>query len=157
MKHLSYPLADLTKLAEQLIERFPKGAVISLKGELGAGKTTLVRHVVETLYRKAGLPAPRIISPTFVIHQRYADGSQPVDHFDLYRLNQINDEAAMELGLNESISQSHNAHGLVFIEWASRVMDRKALGITHELRIQIPERSAGGLDSRNYELIVLHA
>ncbi len=62
------------------------GDVVVVSGELGAGKTTLIRGAC----RELGVEGP-ITSPTFTIGQRYA-GRLPVSHLDLYRLGGLEDE-----------------------------------------------------------------
>jgi len=62
------------------------GDVVVVSGELGAGKTTLIRGACRAL----GVEGP-VTSPTFTIGQRY-DGRLPVSHLDLYRLGGLEDE-----------------------------------------------------------------
>lgn len=89
------------------------GDVVALKGDLGAGKTTLARGLLGAL----GLPgaAP---SPTFAIVQPYAPPETrfPVAHIDLYRLDAPRDAA--ELGLDDL-----RADHLLLIEWPERLGD----------------------------------
>lgn len=86
-----------------------KGDVVALIGELGAGKTTLARAVIQQL---AG-PDTEAPSPTFTLVQTYATRSLPVWHFDLYRLN--GPAEARELGLEEAVD------GVALIEWPERL------------------------------------
>ena len=91
---------------------FP-GSVVALDGELGAGKTHLVRGIC------AGLGVANLAvvnSPTFVLIQEYC-GRLPVFHFDAYRLTSPREFA--ELGVEEYFS----AAGVCCIEWASRVAE----------------------------------
>jgi tRNA threonylcarbamoyladenosine biosynthesis protein TsaE len=80
------------------------GEVVMLRGELGAGKTTLVRGAARAL----GV-TQHVTSPTFTIAQRYA-GRVPVAHLDAYRLGAADDE---ELGLALEAAQD----AVAFIEW----------------------------------------
>src|SRR5262245_39270234 len=70
-----------TALGRRLAGLLFPGAVIALVGNLGAGKTHLVRAVAEGL----GAPGRAVSSPTFVLIQEYR-GRLPVYHFDAYRL-----------------------------------------------------------------------
>jgi tRNA threonylcarbamoyladenosine biosynthesis protein TsaE len=89
---------------------FP-GAVVALIGQLGAGKTHLVRAVAEGL----GVPDGRAVtSPTFVLIQEY-HGRLPVYHFDVYRL--AGDVPFAELGAHEYLE----GDGVCLVEWADRV------------------------------------
>jgi len=81
--------------AARLAATLRPGDALALSGELGAGKTTFVRALVQALHGNA-VP---VSSPTFVFRQRY-DGTPPVEHLDLFR---IDDPAeAADLGLDEA-------------------------------------------------------
>ncbi len=89
------------------------GSVILLKGDLGAGKTTLVQGIGAGL----GITSP-IVSPTFTLINEYDEGRLPLYHLDLYRL-----ESKEVAGLNletywEGIEVTP---GIVAIEWAERM------------------------------------
>jgi tRNA threonylcarbamoyladenosine biosynthesis protein TsaE len=89
---------------------FP-GAVVALVGQLGAGKTHLVRAVAEGL----GVADSRVVtSPTFVLIQEYA-ARLPIYHFDAYRLH--GDAEFAELGAHEYFA----GDGVCLVEWADRV------------------------------------
>ncbi|HZY88836.1 MAG TPA: tRNA (adenosine(37)-N6)-threonylcarbamoyltransferase complex ATPase subunit type 1 TsaE [Gemmataceae bacterium] len=91
---------------------FP-GAVVALVGQLGAGKTHLVRAVAEGL----GVSDGRTVSsPTFVLIQEYPS-RLPVYHFDAYRLRGAAEFA--ELGAHEYF----DGDGVCLVEWADRVRD----------------------------------
>src|SRR5262245_55403742 len=119
------------RLAELL---FP-GAVVALIGPLGAGKTHLVRAIVEGL----GCDGRRVSSPTFALVHEYP-GRMPIFHFDTYRLP---DEAAFaDLGVDEYFA----GNGVCLIEWADRV--ESVLPAEH-LRIMI---TPTGETSRRFEI-----
>jgi len=91
-------------------EAYP-GLVVGLTGPLGAGKTTLVRAIVDGA---GGNPAA-VTSPTFVLVQEY-QGRFPIAHLDVYRLKTV--QEFLDLGVEELIPTS-----LCLIEWAERVRD----------------------------------
>jgi tRNA threonylcarbamoyladenosine biosynthesis protein TsaE len=93
-------------LGARLAERLGPGDVVLLAGELGAGKTTLVRGAARAL----GVTAP-ITSPTFTIGQRYGGGRLPVSHLDLYRLLTLEGEDPALL------DDYLGADGVAFVEW----------------------------------------
>ena len=79
------------------------GDVLLLKGDLGAGKSTLARAIIRTL---ADDPTLEVPSPTFTLVQAY-DTRVPVRHFDLYRLS--SPEELTELGLDEALQDALDA------------------------------------------------
>ena len=108
-------LSDTQKtkeLAFKLAQKIVPGMIFMLYGDLGSGKTTFVRYVVESL----GISS-RVQSPTFVIVRKYSDESakgqiKQVFHADLYRLN--DKEQIMDLGLSEMAEEENS---VMFIEW----------------------------------------
>jgi len=98
--------AETEALGARIAERLGPGDVVLLSGEVGAGKTTLIRGACRAL----GVPGP-VTSPTFTIGQRYGGGRLPVSHLDLYRLQTLEgeDPALLEDYLRPE--------GVAFIEW----------------------------------------
>ena len=102
--------AGTRALGRRLARRLAAGDCVSLTGELGAGKTVLVRGIASGL----GLADERLVSsPTFVLVREYA-ARVPVYHVDLYRLARPQLELG-DLGLEEML-----ADGVVLIEWGDR-------------------------------------
>ena len=78
----SMSATETIKFGERLGKLLAPGHVIALLGELGAGKTTMVKGIVQGL----GVTDRRVVkSPTFALVHRY-EGRMPVYHFDAYRL-----------------------------------------------------------------------
>ena len=86
------------------------GDIICLFGELGSGKTTLVKGIARGL----GIPGERVNSPTFVLMNHY-EGRMPLFHFDLYRLER--EKEISGLGYEEFL---YDGNGVSVIEWAER-------------------------------------
>lgn len=84
-------------------------AVIALRGDLGAGKTTLVQAMLAAL----GV-ADHVTSPTYALVQEYQSSRGPVHHFDWYRLRDASQLA--QLGWDDVL----RAGGMVFVEWPER-------------------------------------
>ncbi len=106
-------LQETINLGQHLGQKADKGDVITLEGDLGAGKTTLTQAI------GMGLEVPSdfyITSPTFTLLQEYP-GRIPLYHMDLYRLG--SEEEIEELGLDEYLYGSSN--GLAVIEWPERL------------------------------------
>ena len=79
--------AETEALGARIAERLEPGDVVVVSGEVGAGKTTLIRGACRAL----GVEGP-VTSPTFTIGQRYGGGRLPVSHLDLYRLEDLEGE-----------------------------------------------------------------
>ena len=102
--------ARTAELGRTLASRLRAGDCVALVGDLGAGKTALVRGIAVGL----GLADQRMVSsPTYVLVQEYP-AAVPVYHLDLYRMGSPEAEIG-ELGLEEML-----ADGVVLIEWAER-------------------------------------
>jgi len=103
---------ETRSLGRTLADRLPPGSVVALNGDLGTGKTHLVKGMAEGL----GLDPTTVRSPTFTILHTYEDGRRPLHHFDAYRV-QSPDEF-VELGFEEYVADDT---GITCIEWADRV------------------------------------
>jgi len=117
----THSAAETEALGARIAERLQPGDVVLLSGELGTGKTTLVRGACRAL----GVPGP-VTSPTFTIGQQYPGGRMPVSHLDLYRLQSLEgeDPALLEDYLRPE--------GVAFVEWpaaGSGRLDRPALEV----------------------------
>jgi tRNA threonylcarbamoyladenosine biosynthesis protein TsaE len=107
------------------------GDIVSLEGDLGAGKTALARSVVRSL---VGDPALEVPSPTFAIIQPYETPSGSVLHADLYRIADAAE--ADELGLLD------DPEAIVLVEWASRARQVQA-AVTLTVTLDIPPGGEG--------------
>ena len=85
------------------------GDVVSLTGDLGAGKTTFVQGAARAL----GATDP-VLSPTFMLVREYR-GRIPIYHVDVYRLERVQD--VMDLGFDELVDRQ----GIMFIEWGDAI------------------------------------
>jgi tRNA threonylcarbamoyladenosine biosynthesis protein TsaE len=102
---------DLPKAAAELVKQGEGHTVWLLKGEMGSGKTTLVKQIVEQL----GVEGT-VASPTFSIVNQYGNsGGKVVYHFDLYRLK--NELEAFDIGLEEYL----NSGSVCLIEWPEKL------------------------------------
>lgn len=117
------------QLAEELLSRAPHGALIALEGEMGVGKTALVRGFCEALgFRGAK-------SPTYTIVNEYP-GRVPVFHFDMYRIE--DEEDLYAIGFEDYLARD----GYLFLEWSENVKD--ALPSPHiTLRIERTDMASG--------------
>lgn len=123
MKLLVNNLTETKKFAELLAQAIVPELVIKLDGNLGVGKTTLTRALLQALGIKG-----KIKSPSFTIVEPYAWGKYNIYHFDLYRFN--NSEEWLEGGFDEYF----NSGSVCIIEWAQRA---KGLITTFDLELII--------------------
>jgi len=100
------------ELGRRLAPLLRPGDVVALYGELGSGKTCLVRGLAQGLGVKEG----EVSSPSFTLINEY-DGPIPFYHIDCYRL-QLREEIR-ELGLEDYLE----GHGVSAVEWAERIED----------------------------------
>lgn len=126
--------AETEALGERIAAGLSGGDVVLVSGELGVGKTTLIRGAC----RELGVTEP-VTSPTFTVGQRYA-GRVPVSHLDLYRLQDLDSE---EPGL---LDDYVDADSVAFIEWAAVAAPR-----LERVTRRIELRHAGG-DERDVEI-----
>ncbi len=98
------------RLGEDIAAIVRPGDAILLSGDLGMGKTTLARAIIQALADDDALEVP---SPTFTLVQPYPAGRVPVQHFDLYRI--ASPDELEELGFSEAL-----ADGVVLVEWPER-------------------------------------
>lgn len=103
-------LEALPAFAAELAATLHPGDAVALHGELGAGKTTLVRALVAALHGDD----TAVSSPTFVFRQRYA-GTPPVEHLDLFRVASPQDAA--DLGLEDAFDPTT----ITLVEWPERL------------------------------------
>jgi tRNA threonylcarbamoyladenosine biosynthesis protein TsaE len=97
----------------KLAERLAAGDVVVISGEVGAGKTTLIRGAARAL----GVTEP-VTSPTFTIARRYVGGRLPISHLDLYRLEDIETEDPALL------DDYLGGDGVAFVEWPAVGIER---------------------------------
>jgi tRNA threonylcarbamoyladenosine biosynthesis protein TsaE len=102
--------SETSDAGRQLARTLGPGSVVLLIGDLGAGKTALVRGLAEGL----GVAPEEVSSPTFTLMQEYRGGRVTLIHVDLYRLNdprEIDELGLEELGLESVLA----------IEWAEKL------------------------------------
>jgi tRNA threonylcarbamoyladenosine biosynthesis protein TsaE len=101
--------AETEAIGQRFAKNVNAGSVLALKGELGSGKTQLVKGLVAGLGSGAA-----VTSPTFTILHEYSSGRFPVYHFDFFRLEDR--QSVARLGLDDYFF----GDGVSVIEWADR-------------------------------------
>lgn len=104
-------LGDLPDVAEEILDALDGRNVVAFFGEMGAGKTTLIREICAKLGSE-----DVVTSPTFALVNRYdsAEG-RPIFHFDFYRIERP--EEAFDMGYEEYF----DSEGLCLVEWSERI------------------------------------
>ncbi len=104
-------LRELEKLSTNLCKDISVGDIYLFQGELGAGKTTFIRLLINNLFVLNNLPKPSsITSPTFPILITYEFNSSQIYHYDLYRVKSLKE--LEELDFFENLNNN-----ITFIEW----------------------------------------
>ncbi|MCM8809943.1 MAG: tRNA (adenosine(37)-N6)-threonylcarbamoyltransferase complex ATPase subunit type 1 TsaE [Candidatus Omnitrophica bacterium] len=98
---------ETIKIGERIGVFLKKGDIVGIIGELGSGKTTLIKGIVKNFSKNY------VFSPSFVIVNEYK-GKIPIFHFDIYRIK--NFDELIDIGWNDYINK-----GIILIEWAEKI------------------------------------
>ena len=111
---LEVKTAEIAKNFSKIIK---KGDVVFLHGEIGVGKTTFIRHLVNNLQVNNHLNPTEVTSPTFNLVNEYDVGIFIIQHYDLYRLT--SDEETKNIGLLENQKKI-----LTLVEWPEKINNK---------------------------------
>ena len=104
-------LSQLAEVAKLILSSYPNHRIFSFTGEMGAGKTTLIKELCKCLEIQ-NIPS----SPTFaIVNEYWTSKNEPVYHFDFYRIERP--EEAMAIGLFEYLESEHYC----FMEWSEKI------------------------------------
>jgi tRNA threonylcarbamoyladenosine biosynthesis protein TsaE len=114
MKDLVFPdcsLSEIPDIARKIINEYPDERIFAFYGDLGAGKTTLIKALCNTL----GV-TEEVTSPSFAIINEYeAGGIDLIYHFDFYRIKKL--EEVLDIGYEEYLYSGYYC----FLEWADKI------------------------------------
>ena len=110
-------LDQLNQISLKIITKIKKEDCILLFGEIGVGKTTLTRSLINNLQNLNKVEETEVLSPTFNIVYEYEIGELKIMHYDLYRLKTKKD--VQQLGVFEQ-----NINNIKVIEWADIIKDK---------------------------------
>ena len=114
---LKLDLKGLESFCEDVSLNLKVGDIICLFGELGSGKTTVVRNLINSIYKRNKLEKPiSIKSPSFPILLTYEVNNFEIYHYDLYRILKRSDLS--EINIFEELNSS-----ITFIEWPEIILD----------------------------------
>ncbi len=105
-------LEQLNSLSKKVADHIKEKDFIFLTGEIGVGKTTFTRYLINYLQRKEGSNTTEVLSPTFNLLYEYDLKKFKIMHYDLYRIN--NRKELNNLGIFQE-----NENAIKIIEWPS--------------------------------------
>lgn len=106
---ITYTIPELSKVAKKIVENAQTRCLL-FYGDMGAGKTTLIKEIVRFLGSQ-----DRVSSPTFSLVNHYQTKQEPIFHFDFYRLE--DEEEAYDIGLEEYL----DSQAWLLIEWPDKI------------------------------------
>ncbi len=115
MQYISKSDIQTKQIAQNLAQNLKGGEILALVGELGAGKTTFIQGLGESLGIK------KIISPTFILMRKYEIKNKNFYHIDLYRLEDNLKSEIINLGITDIWAKKEN---IVALEWADKIKDQ---------------------------------
>ena len=110
-------IRELGKITDKIKKILLPGDVVFLYGEIGVGKTTFARLLINSFENEKKLKKSQVLSPTFNIVFEYEIKEFTIKHFDLYRLK--NDNDIKNIGLYENLEQS-----ITLIEWPELIKNK---------------------------------
>ena len=110
-------IRELEKIANKIKKKLSPGDVVFLYGEIGVGKTTFARLLINSFENEKKIKESEVLSPTFNIVFEYEMKEFTINHFDLYRLK--NDNDIKNIGLYENLEQS-----ITLIEWPELIKNK---------------------------------
>lgn len=111
-------------IAKIFAKNIKVGDVLFIKGELGVGKTTFIKYLINNLQIDKNIPVTEISSPTFNLVHEYQIDSLILKHYDLYRIN--NEKELDNIGIFEDTSEQ-----ITLIEWPEIIKQNKIKNIIY--------------------------
>ena len=105
------------ELANKLLKKFKLGDIVFLYGEIGVGKTTFVRYLINGFQKENNIKLTEVTSPTFNIINEYEINQTKVNHYDLFRIKSV--EETKNLGLFDNLSNS-----ITLVEWPQIIKEK---------------------------------
>ena len=106
--------SDTASVAKKISTLVKKGDVLFFYGEIGVGKTTFVRHLINNIQKSNKLRLTEVPSPTFNLLNEYEVEELLIQHYDLFRLKSTNEIE------NIGLLENHN-NALTLVEWPEKI------------------------------------
>ena len=110
-KNINYSIEEISRTAKIILSLKPSSKIFIFNGEMGSGKTTLIKAIIKELGYEG-----TVSSPTFSIINEYLNGDK-IYHFDFYRIKSRDE--LLDIGIDEYIS----SNDWCFIEWPNLITD----------------------------------
>ena len=105
------------ELAAQILRKLKPGNIVFLYGEMGVGKTTFVRYLINKFQKNDDLKITEITSPTFNLLNEYQLNKIKINHYDLFRVKSIEETKDLDLFENNNSS-------ITLIEWPEIIKEK---------------------------------
>ena len=127
---------DTKSVAEKFSKLIKQGDFILLSGNLGVGKTTFIKHLINSLQKANKQKISEVTSPTFNITNEYQIKKTLIKHYDLYRIK--NKKELYNLGIQENINDQ-----ITFVEWPEiikKIKVKNSINLIFEYKKNYTER-----------------
>ena len=105
------------ELAKKILKKLKTGNIVFLYGEMGVGKTTFIKYLINGFQKKNKLKQSEVTSPTFNLLNEYQVNKIKINHYDLYRLKSIEELNNLDLFQNSTNS-------ITLIEWPQIIKEK---------------------------------
>ena len=105
------------ELANKFIKRLRLGDIVFLYGEIGVGKTTFVRYLINGLQKEKNLKLTEVTSPTFNLINEYEINQTKINHYDLFRIKSLNEIKNLDL-FNDRLNS------ITLVEWPQIIKEK---------------------------------
>ena len=127
---------DTKSVAEKFSKLIKKGDFILISGNLGVGKTTFIKHLINSLQKANKQKISEVTSPTFNITNEYQIKKTLIKHYDLYRIK--NKKELYNLGIQENLNDQ-----ITLVEWPKiikKIKVKNSINLTFEYKKNYTER-----------------
>ena len=105
------------ELANKFIKKLSLGDIVFLYGEIGVGKTTFVRYLINGLQKEKNLKLTEVTSPTFNLINEYEINQTKINHYDLFRIKSLNEIKNLDL-FNDRLNS------ITLVEWPQMIKEK---------------------------------
>ena len=127
---------DTKSLAERFSKLIKQGDFILLSGNLGVGKTTFIKYVINSFQKASNLKVSEVTSPTFTVVNEYQIKKILIKHYDLYRIK--NKKELNNLGIQENLKNQ-----ITLVEWpeiVKKIKIKNSINLIFEYKKNYTER-----------------